>query len=816
MIKDERTGDKNRRTMSEWFRSTGKALAKQARPAVILFLILTLIAGVVYPLAVTGIAQLTFSHQANGSQIVQNGTVVGSELIGQWFSDPCFFWGRLSATGYNASLSGGTNYGTNSTALEAMIQTRVDALHAADPNNTDPIPSDLVTASGSGLDPDISYASAIYQLSRVARERGMDQSYVLSLINASTTTDITGNMVVNVLELNLALEKADASGTGSNVTNDNTSIDLSTASSNDLFLGITASDWLYIFLFIIILLPLAWLVGDLISNIYDERPGRITRLINWVEDRIYRPAKVDKKGMDWKLYAFCLLLFNGLGIVVLMLIMMFQGVLPLNPQHLGSVPIDLAFNTAVSFVTNTNWQSYAGEATMSYFTQMVGLTVQNFLSAATGLAVLIALIRGIRNRSTKDLGNFWVDMTRATMILLPIAFVIALILVSQGTVQTLDGSITAQLIEPYYDSSGNLISTQIIAVGPVASQEAIKLLGTNGGGFFNVNSAHPFENPSLLTNLIETIAVLLIPVGLCFTLGRMIKDKRQGFALLVAMSLIFIAFAGIIIWAEEAGNPAVSSIGGISQISTIYQLGGNMEGKELRFGVVPSCLFTITTTSTSCGAVDSMLDSYTSIGGMCPLFLIQFGEVVFGGVGSGMYGMLVFVIVAVFIAGLMIGRMPDYMGKKIGPYEMKLCTIILLLPIATVLIGTAIAVMIPEGRAAVWNTGPHGFTEILYAFSSAANNNGSAFAGLSTNSLFYNLALAFAMLLGRFPVAVLTLALAGSLAAKKIVPTTPGTLPTHTPLFISWLIGVIVLIGALSFFLSIALGPIVEYLIGGG
>jgi K+-transporting ATPase ATPase A chain len=451
---------------------------------------------------------------------------------------------------------------------------------------------------------------------------------------------------------------------------------------------------------------------------------------------------------------------------------------------------------------------------MSYFTQMVGLTVQNFLSAATGLTVIMALIRGIRQRTTTDLGNFWKDVTRATLILLPLSFILALFLVSQGTVQTLDGPISAQLLQPVTDSAGNLVTVQTIPVGPVASQEAIKLLGTNGGGFFNANSAHPFENPTPLTNLIEILALLAIPAGLCFTFGSMIKDRRQGVALFVAMIVIFAAFLGFAVWAEEGGNPTLSHLG-VSQIATEYQPGGNMEGKELRFGVVPSCTFAVATTATSCGAVDSMHDSYTPLGGLSPLIMMQFGEVVFGGVGSGLYGMLVFVLIAVFVAGLMIGRMPDYLGKKIGPYEMKLCTIIILLPIVLVLIGAAIAVMLPEGRAGPLNPGPHGFTEILYAFTSAANNNGSAFAGLNASTRFYNVVLAIVMLLGRYPIIVLTLALAGSLSMKKIVPPSPGSLPTHTPLFISWLIGVIVLLGALSYFLTLALGPIVEFLLAG-
>ncbi len=793
--------------------------ARLARPACILFLILVLLIGVLYPFLVTGVSQVIFPHQSNGSQIEQNGTVVGSELIGQPFSESKYFWGRLSATPsfpYNASLSSGTNYGPNNPSLQQAAQARIDALHAADPTNTLSIPSDLVTSSGSGLDPDISVASALYQLHRVAQTRNMNESVVQALIAANTQDrqfGFLGEKTVNVLKLNLALDDLQAKGGYA-------SFDPSTPpptlpTSDDRLFSLSPTDWGYIAFFVALLAALAFLIGKLIIEIYEESPGFASRAINKLETFIYKPAKVDKRGMDWKEYALAMLIFNAIGLVFLMAIIMGQQFLPLNPQGAGAVAPDLAFNTAVSFVTNTNWQSYAGETTMSYFTQMVGLTVQNFLSAATGVAVLMALIRGIRRKTTKDLGSFWVDMTRATLILLPLAFILALFLVSQGVPQTIDGPIQAHLVQSVIDSNGNLVSMQAIPVGPVASQEAIKMLGTNGGGFFNTNSAHPFENPTPFSNLLENLGLLVIPVSLCLVFGSMVKDRRQGLAILIAMVLIFTVFLGLAIWAEQAGNPNLASLG-VSQIATDLQPGGNMEGKELRFGVVPSCLFATSTTATSCGAVNSMHDSFTPLGGMVPLFLIQFGEVVFGGVGSGLYGMLIFVLIAVFVAGLMIGRMPDYLGKKIGPYEMKMCTTIILIPIVTILIGVAIAVMIPEGRSAVSNPGPHGFTEILYAFSSAANNNGSAFAGLATNSLFYNLALAFAMLLGRFPVAVLTLALAGSLAAKKSVPVSPGTLPTHTPLFISWLIGVIVLIGALSFFLSIALGPIVEYLMGAG
>lgn len=794
--------------------SSVRALRKQVRAALTLFFILVLITGIAYPLLVTGVAQMLFPHEANGSQIVQNGTMVGSELIGQPFSDPKYFWGRPSATPsfeYNASLSSGSNYGNNNSALIEVVQSRIDALHAADPNNTQPIPSDLVTASGSGLDPDISVASAEYQLPRVARERNMSEETVQALIDQNTDDrqlGVLGGRTVNVLELNLALDNAQTQG-------GNSATVKSAQTTDERILGMTTSDILFLILLAGMVLTGGWLIGGLITTVYDEKPGRVNRLIGKMEKYLYKLPKIGDEGMDWKMYAFSMLLFNLIGFLFLMTIILLQPYLPLNPQNNGPVSIDSAFNTAMSFVTNTNWQSYGGETTMSYFTQMVGLTVQNFLSAATGLAVLMALIRGIRQRTTRDLGNYWKDISRATLILLPLSFVLAIILVSQGCPQTFSGPIGAHLLQPTVDSAGNVISTQTIPIGPVASQEAIKMLGTNGGGFFNTNSAHPFENPTPLSNLLEIFALLLIPVSAVFAFGEMVKDRRQGLALLVTMIVILAVFLGLAIWAEGGGNPELSKMG-VSQIATEFQPGGNMEGKEVRFGVVPSCTFAAATTATSCGAVNSMHDSYTALGGLSPLVLMQFGEVVFGGVGSGLYGMLVFVLIAVFIAGLMIGRMPDYLGKKIGPYEMKLCTIIILLPIVVILVGTAIAVLLPEGRAGTLNPGPHGFTEILYAFTSAGNNNGSAFAGLNASSPFYNYILAIVMLLGRFPIMVLTLALAGALSQKKVVPPSPGSLPTHTPLFIAWLIGVVVLLGALSYFLTLALGPIVEFLMTGG
>ncbi len=809
IVRAGRKKEQNARTT----RALLEAIRRQVRPALTIFLILALMTGVAYPLLVTGAAQVLFPQQANGSPIMQDGAVVGSDLIGQPFSDPKYFWGRPSATPsfeYNASLSRGTNYGPNNPALGQMVQARIDALHVVDPNNTQPIPSDLVTASASGLDPDISVASAMYQLPRVARERNMSEESVHLLIEQNTQErqiGILGEKRVNVLRLNLALDQQQVQGGGAAVQ--------PVQAPDERVLGMTTADWLFLAIFLTLMVIAAMVIGRLLAVVYDEKPGRVTRLMRRFESYIYRPANVGGEGMSWKMYAFALLLFNLIGFLFLMAVILLQPYLPLNPQGLGPVSIDTAFNVAVSFTTNTNWQPYAGETTMSYFTQMIGLTVQNFLSAATGLSVIMALIRGIRQKAADDLGNFWRDVTRATLILLPISFILALILVSQGSVQTLDGPMSAHLLQPLIDAAGNPISVQTIPRGPVASQEAIKLLGTNGGGFFNTNSAHPFENPTPLTNLIEIVSILVIPAGLCFTFGSMVGDKRQGFALFAAMLVIFIAFLGLAIWAEGGGNTTLSRMG-VSQIATELQPGGNMEGKEVRFGVVPSCAFAVTTTSASCGAVNSMHDSYTPLGGMAPLILMQFGEVVFGGVGLGLSGMLVFVIIAVFLAGLMIGRMPDYLSKKIGPYEMRLCVAIILLPIVIVLTGVAMAVMLPEGRAGVLNPGPHGFTEILYAFTSATNNNGSAFAGLSSDTPFYNVTLALAMLLGRYPIIMLTLALAGALSIKRTVPPSPGSLPTHTPLFVFWLIGVIVLLGALSYFLTLALGPIVEFLMTGG
>jgi len=567
-------------------------------------------------------------------------------------------------------------------------------------------------------------------------------------------------------------------------------------------------------LYLLVLLLLVKPLGAFMARVYQGEHTFLSPVLQPVERFIYRLARIHAdEEMDWKTYGIAFLLLNFVGILLLYLMQRLQSILPLNPQSLGAVSPGLAFNTAVSFVTNTNWQSYSGEATMSYLTQMAGLTVQNFVSAAAGMAVLIALVRSFARHSAKAIGNFWVDTTRSVLyILLPLALVLALALVSQGVVQTFNGSTNAPLLQSTQDLGGQVINEQEIAVGPAASQIAIKQLGTNGGGFFNVNSAHPFENPTPLSNFLEMLSILLIPAALCYTFGKMIGDTRQGWAILIAMTIIFVALLGITIWAEQSGNPAISALG-VDQTPSNLQPGGNMEGKDVRFGITNSALWATGTTAASNGSVNSMLDSFTPLGGLVPMWLMQLGEVIYGGVGSGLYGMLAFVIIAVFVAGLMIGRTPEYLGKKIEAYEMKMASLMVLVPVVVVLLGTAIAVAMSAGRAAVYNPGAHGFSEILYAFSSAGNNNGSAFAGLSANSTFYNAALGLAMLFARYWAAIPALAIAGSLVQKKKVPVSSGTLPTHNSLFIIWLITVVIIVGALSFLPALALGPLAEYLI---
>lgn len=552
-----------------------------------------------------------------------------------------------------------------------------------------------------------------------------------------------------------------------------------------------ASAFLLVASYLVMLLLLAHPLGKALAGMVRDRP-----LLPALEDILWRVGGVDKKSMGWLHYLLAILLFNALGLLLLMVILMTQQALPLNPQQLPNLSWHLALNTAVSFVTNTNWQSYAGETTLSNLSQMVGLTVQNFLSAATGIAVAFALIRGFASKSLATLGNAWRDLARITLfVLLPLSLIIALLLVSQGVVQTLSASVDLQTLEG---------TKQTLALGPVASQEAIKMLGTNGGGFFNVNSAHPFENPTAISNFIEMLAIFLIPAALCFTFGEVVSDRRQGHALLWSMTIMFVAAVAVVMWAELRGNPHFLTLGADSAI--------NMEGKETRFGILNSSLFAVITTAASCGAVNAMHDSFTALGGMIPMWLMQLGEVVFGGVGAGLYGMLLFVVLAVFIAGLMIGRTPEYLGKKIDVREMKLTALAILVTPTLVLLGSALAMMTDAGRAGMANPGTHGFSEVLYAVSSAANNNGSAFAGLSANTPFWNLLLAFCMLVGRFGIIIPVMAIAGSLAAKRIQPVSSGTLPTHGPLFVCLLIGTVLLVGALTFIPALALGPVAEHL----
>jgi K+-transporting ATPase ATPase A chain len=790
-------------------------IRNQLKPAIVIFFLLTLITGIFYPLFITGIAQLIFPVQANGNFVVHEGKVVGSALIGQPFTSPRYFWGRPSATSvapYNAGLSSGSNLAPSNPALINVVNTRAESLHAADPANKLPIPVDLVTSSASGLDPDISVASAYYQVHRIALARTMSEERVHSLVTRSIEPRqfwIFGEPRVNVLALNLALD--DMSRTH---IVPSSSIQPDLPQSNES--GLRIPDWIVLILFFGVFVVTVVPLGRFMVKVINGEPHILSPISTPLEHRLLTWAQVNvDEGMDWKTFAIAMMVFSLVGIVFLFVLQLVQAGLPLNPAGVGSPSWDLSLNTAVSFVTNTDWQAYAGETGVSYLTQMMGLCVQNFTSAATGMAVLVGLIYGLSRRSSSTIGNFWVLLIRSIMILLPLSIILALILISQGAVQTLQGPVTVPLLDPVQDAHGSLVTTQTIPLGPVASQVAIKQLGVNGGGFFNTNSAHPFENPTPFSNFIEIVAILLIPAALCYAFGRMVGAGRKGISILIAMTLIFIPLLGFAIWAELGGNPAFTGMG-IDQTTTVLQPGGNMEGKEVRFGIMSSALFSVVTTSASCGAVNSMHDSYTPLGGFVQLLMMQLGEVIYGGIGSGLYVMLVFVIIAMFIAGLMVGRTPEYLGKKIEPGEMTIATIIILIPIFLILISSAVAVLVDPGTTAVLNPGPHGFSEILYAFTSASQNNGSAFAGLSANSVFYNLTTALCMFIGRFGTAILTLALAGSLVVKKIVPVGEGTLSDHRPLFIIWLVFVVFIIGVLSFLPALALGPIVEYLMLGG
>jgi len=558
--------------------------------------------------------------------------------------------------------------------------------------------------------------------------------------------------------------------------------------------------------FLVVLTLLVKPLGTYIMNVYQGSRTFLSPILMPLEAVIYKAAGIkDDEEMDWKEYAKAVLLFNGLGLIVLFLILLLQEKLPLNPQGFSAFSPPLAFNTAVSFVTNTNWQAYSGESAASYFTQMSGLAVQNFLSAATGMCIAIALIRGFTRHTSQTIGNFWQDMTKSVLyILLPISIVAALLLVSQGVIQNLDPYTNSSLIQPFQTPDGHSIDNQMLPMGPVASQEAIKEFGTNGGGFFNANSAHPFENPTPLTNFLEILLILLIPFSLTYTFGRFTGNTRQGWALFTVMMMIFILFLGVMYWSEYNGNPLTQKLG---------VNGSYMEGKEVRFGIGGSVLFAVSTTATSSGAVNTMHDSLTPLGGMVTMLLILSGEVIPGGVGSGLYTMLSFAIIAVFIAGLMIGRTPEYLGKKIEVFEMRMSVLIVLTSGILVLIFVSVALITYAGISSILNPGPHGLSEILYAFASASNNNGSAFAGLNVNTFFYNLLTALAMLIGRFVPAVAAIAMAGSLAKKKYIPPGIGTLPTHQITFVLWLAFVVLIVGALTFFPALSLGPIIEHMI---
>jgi potassium-transporting ATPase potassium-binding subunit len=576
----------------------------------------------------------------------------------------------------------------------------------------------------------------------------------------------------------------------------------------------TTNGILQLLFYFSMLFAVGYPLGLFMARVYKRERTFLDPLLRPVERIIYRLSGIrEDEEMDWKQNALAMLLFNFAGMFVVYALQRLQQFLPLNPQGLPAVTPDSSFNTAVSFATNTNWQGYGGETTMSYLTQMLGLTVQNFVSAATGMAVLALFIRGLARHATKLLGNFWVDLTRSILyILLPLSFVLALVLVSQGVIQNVTQYRSVSPVEAAPSGAAtnpNLIG-HTLAMGPAASQIAIKQLGTNGGGFFNVNSSHPFENPTALSNFLEMISILLIAVGLCFTFGDMIGDMRQGWAIIATMTIIFVVLAGIAVNAEQSGNPAFAGMG-VDQAAGELQSGGNMEGKEVRFGIANSALWATATTAASNGSVNSMHDSYTGLGGFVTLFMMQIGEVIFGGVGSGLYGMLVFVIVAVFVAGLLVGRTPEYLGHKIEAYEMKMASLLILFMPITVLVLTAFALVTDAGRATIYNPGAHGFSEVLYLFTSQGNNNGSAFAGIGANTPFYNLWGGVAMIIARYWLAVPTLALAGSLASKKLIPRSEGTLPTHTPLFVGWLVAIVIIVAALSFFPALALGPLVEH-----
>ncbi|HVQ01723.1 MAG TPA: potassium-transporting ATPase subunit KdpA [Candidatus Thermoplasmatota archaeon] len=770
-------------------------------PALIITLVFALITGLFYPGIVTGIAQVVFPHQANGSPLVQNGVLVGSELIGQNFTQAKYFHGRPSAagTGYDAMQSGGSNFGPSNSKLHQRIQAIINESRLEGSVNADGgIAIDAVTASGSGLDPDITLANALEQAPRVAHARNMSEGDVRNLVShyiEGRDLGILGEPRINVLKLNLALDNKELT-----TPIKTTSFDQGTPQMSGILQAV----------FILgIVIVLSYFLGIFLYTIVTGRHTILSQKLKRAEAWFFRIVHIDPdEEMTWKTYALCVLVFSLISFLFTYLLLRLQGVLPLNPQGLASVPPDVALNTAVSYGTNTNWQVYAGEQTMSYLSQMDALVFQNFMSAAVGIAVALALIRAITKRKKdKGLGNFWVDITRVTLyILIPICIIAALLFVSQGVPQTFNGPMQITTLEGAH---------QLIAIGPVASQEAIKELGTNGGGFFNANSAHPFENPTPFTNAVQIILLLLLPLSLLMMFGRMARQLKQGLVLFIVILIFLVAAIAVTTYEEQVGNRTLNRLG-VDQSPNGLQAGGNMEGKEVRFGIYGSTIYAVATTATSSGTVNSMHDSYTPLGGMIPMVLMLLGEVVPGGAGAGFFSLFIYVLITIFIAGLMVGRIPNYLGKKVESFDMKLTVLILISIETTILVFAALSVVTPAGLSSITNPGPHGLSQILYAFGSGVGNNGSAFAGLNAAALWYIVMMVIAMFIGRFFIIVPMLAIAGSFAEKHVYPPTAGTLPTDNATFGAILIGVIVIVAGLSFLPILVLGPILEHLLLSG
>lgn len=770
-------------------------------PAVIVTVAFAIITGLLYPAVVTGIAQVVFPQQANGSLITRDGVVVGSSLIGQNFTSDKYFHGRPSAagTGYDPTASGGSNLGPSNPLLRARVKAAVNASRNQSEVNPDgTVPVDMVTASGSGLDPHITIANALLQIPRVATARNISEDTLTRIVAShleGRDLGIFGEPRINVLLLNLALD--------ANTTARATPDQLITQGAPQIF-GIVQ-----IFTILAIVILLAYYLGTYLYKIVTGRPTELSKRLARAEAWLYRRFHINQdEDMTWKTYAICLLIFSLVSFLFTYLILRLQGLLPLNPQGLPNVSPEVSLNTAISFGTNTNWQVYIGERTMSYLSQMLALTTQNFLSAAVGICVAIALIRALTRREKgKGLGNFWVDLTRLILyVLIPISLIAALIFVSQGVPQTFNGPATIHTLDGH---------TQTIPLGPVASQEAIKMLGTNGGGFYNANSAHPYENPNGLTNAIQIILLLIIPLSILIMFGYFAASMKQGIVLFIVVFLFLIAAIAVTTYEEQVGNKILTK-NSVDQKASNLQAGGNMEGKEVRFGITGSTTFAVATTAVACGAVNSMHDSYTALGGMIPLFLILLGEVVPGGAGAGFFSLFIYILITIFIAGLMVGRIPNYQGKKVESFDIKMAVLILISIETTILVFSAFSVVTPDGLAGITNPGPHGLSQILYAFGSGVGNNGSAFAGLNAALLWYILLITIAMFIGRFFIIIPILAIAGSFANKYIYPPTAGTLPTDNATFGAILTGVIIIIAGLSFLPIFVLGPILEHLLMGG